>query len=175
VAAGINPTWYYSSGGSGNPHETLRLTGKVCSSEEFAGMARKSTMVGVDVWGNGSAYFPWSGSDKYYSKYRDLLGGWEFYKYGASKVSRGAKFFDDGTLMHYPVVDLSRRSCEPSLVVQGVAGDPVVDRHFNTLIRGNGLEIPTRCGKDMDKFIEDRVPRPTYPVIPETEVRPAVY
>lgn len=203
VAAGINPTWYYSSGGSGNPHETLRLTGKVCGSEEFAGMARQGKAVSKDgksaectggqtcyLWGNGRGYefdprggyglpelSEYPGGDAFFDKYSSSLGKYVFFIWwhGNSLLFENAVFFRDGALMHYPVVDLSMRSCEPSLVVQGVAGDPVVDRHLNTLTRGNGLEIPTRCGKDMDKFIEDRVPRPTYPVIPENEVRPAVY
>jgi len=197
VAAGINPTWYYSSGGSGNPHETLRLTGKVCGSEEFAGMARQGGLYdawgscyegGCRVWGNGGGFSFTAGGvlkttvypdgDIYYKKFEAILGKYVFWPRGGKRPERiadSAVFFRDGSMMHYPVVDLSMRSCEPSLVVQGVAGDPVVGRHHNTLTRGNGLEIPTRCGKDMDKFIEDRVPRPTYPVIPETEVRPAVY
>ena len=180
VAAGINPTWYYSSGGSGNPHETLRLTGKVCGSEEFAGMARQR---GKQWWGNGhlSGYNDINNNDKFYVKYESSLGAWSFsYVVGIGPHSgwqlqeETAKFFRDGAMMHYPVVDLNSRSCDPSLVIQGVAGDPPVARH-NTLTRGNGLEIPTRCGKDMDKFIEDRVPRPTDPVIPDTEVRQTVY
>lgn len=177
VAAGINPTWYYSSGGSSNPHETLRLTGKVCGSEEFAAMGRKHPVTNPR-WGNGADMerrYP--GSDEFYAKYQSALGGWNFWMYGQDyKLASGtdAKYFVDGILMHYPVVDLNSRPCRPSIVKLSVAGDPQVDRQ-NIIIRGDGVEIPTRCGEDMDRFIEDRVPRPTYPVIPETEVRPAVY
>lgn len=176
LAAGINPAWYYSSGGSNNPKLTLRLTGKVCSSEELAGMARQAGSMSGDVYGNGE-YTLWnySENDKYYRKYANFLGGWTFLKgVDGWKLLGDGKFFNDGDLRHYPVVDLNSRACEPSLVIAPADGDTLVIRH-NTLTRGNGLEIPTRCGKDMDKFIEDRVPRPTNPVIPDAEVRQPVY
>lgn len=176
LAAGINPTWYYSSGGSKNPKVTLKLTGKVCSSEEFAAMARQISPESIydDLWGNGnSATYSWTGGDKHYKKYEPLLGQWVFS--GAIDAviypESNAKFLVDGVLRHYPVVDLGARACEPSMVKEPVKGDPATIR-TRSLTRGaDAVEIPTRCGKDMDRFIDDRVPRPENPPIPETEVR----
>ena len=176
MAAGINPGFYFSSGGSRNPRETLNLTGKVCNSEELSAMARKNS---PDLYGNGPYTRNWADDDKFYKKYENELGQWIFYKQPLENSWRpgwqDAKFFWDGPLMHYPVVNLAQRTCEPVLVNQGVAEDPVIPLRSNMIVRGDGVEIPTRCGKDMDKFIEDRVPRPLLPVIPSEEVRQPIY
>lgn len=190
VAADINPRPYYSSGGYNNPHEPLRLTGMVCSSEGFAGMCTNGKAEPPDsvrLHGNGDGYYyndllpsqhsVLDGGDIYYSKYASLLGGYVYLELGgwAGKVDENAVYFRDGLLMHYPVVDLKSRACDAVLVSQGVAEDPVLASRGNSIVRGDGVEIPTRCGKDMDKFIEDRVPRPLLPAIPVDEVRKAVY
>jgi hypothetical protein len=50
----------------------------------------------------------------------------------------------------------------PIVLKNAETTDPSLDlTRSNTLIRGNGsIQLPTRCGSDMDKFINNRIPRP---------------
>jgi hypothetical protein len=169
VAAKINPTWYYSDGGSKNPKVTLRTTGQVCSSEGFAGMSRSKPS-------NGGNLYLMNGienrdmNDEYYKPYKSLLGSYAAWIYSSGTLSPieyggllPAVYFNNGVLPHYPVLDVSQRRCMTPIVLKNAeTTDPSLDlTRSNTLTRGNGsIQLPTRCGSDMDKFINNRIPRP---------------
>ena len=183
VAAGVNPTWYYSEGGYNNPKETLWLTGKVCSSEEFAAMAKLSgqSTQKLASYSNGLSY-----GDNYYEKFINYLGAWFMTRYSRGDLSiyypttgnKPAVYFPSlgGTpindvLYHYPVLDVSKRACLPPLVTSQISTANTRPAALSRQgINGKAI-VATRCGADMDRFIDALIPRPVNPPIPESEVR----
>jgi hypothetical protein len=109
-------------------------------------------------------------NDEYYKPYKSLLGSYAAWIYSSGTLSPieyggllPAVYFNNGVLPHYPVLDVSQRRCMTPIVLKNAeTTDPSLDlTRSNTLTRGNGsIQLPTRCGSDMDKFINNRIPRP---------------
>jgi hypothetical protein len=198
---GFDPGFYRNSGAYNSSRwedwvwnstfDPLIFSGKVCSTEEMGAMlatqgsANEIPVVAVKDC-SGSSY--WSGDRdgakrfatfcagygyKSANKYRDALG-WMVTKARLITVFLGSNYFVvdkyldqfkphmDGNLYHMPVVDISQRKCKPKMVGGGsrAATRPA-----------GGVNIPSICGEDMDKLIQSIVPRPEFPLVPETVVR----
>jgi hypothetical protein len=163
--------------------------GKVCSSSEFS-----------QLWGGGchitgNDYFPTRVTYKacgWTEKYKQLMLDYRLgdisleYWYRPlaeydtdsyfSKVIQSPNLFPDSTspeLYRMPVLLVKYRTCTPAMVV---ANQDKTRENFR-LVAGNdgsSRELPTRCGTDLDYFIDKMVKRPDVPEL-EQLVRKPVY
>ena len=194
----------WSYWGNDKAQSRLELSGMVCGMDEMAASlsmthtasdipyVKVTDCYGSDVWsankwgdmrkyasfcsGYGFNYRP--DLDKNY-KYVSQLG-WMVTKaryitnYGGNDYFVVDKYLDaykpytDGDLYHMPVVNISERKCKEKMVGQG-------ERKRSRSGGAGQPEIPSICGADLDKTIDQLIPRPEFPPVPENIVRKPEY
>jgi hypothetical protein len=181
VAEDINKNgWYITKQTSEGVKKYLKLSGKVCTSEEMAAMTVATVgggwVNGVDCDGThycmGIGVGPMNSPvyKKYYSDYMGWFFGnvkwttsswrWRDTQWGDFAPRRAS--VQKGNFYHMPVVDISERKCKPKMTGGG--------RRDSFRVAG-GVQLPSICGEDMDKLIKEIIPRPEYPAVPESVVR----
>jgi hypothetical protein len=170
--------------------EVLKLSGKVCSTEEMAAMIVRYSgernvgpinCSGYNADGRciGIGISPLE--TKRYRLYEKTVGKWimekylewdgPLYAYQKYKNHYLSDFkpWTEGPMYHMPVVNVNDRKCKNRLTSN--TGQP---GFFSMRIGAklvDGVSIPTICGADMDKTIRELIPRPEYPPIDVREVR----
>jgi len=181
VAEGINRGGDFHPDRNNSIWEDLYLSGKVCKSEEMAAMSVRAYdsgyVNGIDC--NGSGWCVGIGFDALetnaYKPYKKWLGGYftRAYRGWDGAVSYWWHWMWDlgtfkpaastnGNMYHMPVVNVAERKCKTKMTGGGAR------ESFRT---AGGVQFPSICGEDMDKLIQQVIPRPEYPPVPESLVR----
>ncbi len=180
VACVINKGGWYHQDRDQDKRDTLKLSGKVCSTDEMAAMMVRLSSVyrvdGIDCSSDGRCIG--IGKDplmtKAYEPYRNL--GWIIIeKY--TKIIKNDEFlthgsfipWSDGHMYHMPVVNINERKCKTRLTSNSGQAGVFSKRAGSKPV--DGASLPTICGEDMDKTIRDLIPRPEFPPIDVREVR----
>ena len=79
----------------------------------------------------------------------------------------------DLSLARMPVLDVKYRNCTPSMVIAN-QNTPRVNFRMVSGLEGKDIELPSRCGTDMDYFIEKMLLRPSVPGLDQI-VRKPIY
>jgi hypothetical protein len=155
---------------------------KVCSTDEFLGLVDVHTYLLVSAYGNGgvpgingnvtlmtTGYKPYA---NYLGSFRGLLD-----KDRLTLDMKDATFYQPEVsgrrLYNLPILSVDKsRNCRGSMVLDGKTQLP---NRATSRIGALGVEIPSRCGLEMDQFIEALIPRPTTPWISSDDVRTPVY
>jgi hypothetical protein len=190
VASAINKGGWYHPSLEQDKREVLKLSGKVCSTEEMAAMIVRYSgernvgpinCSGYNADGRciGIGISPLE--TKRYRLYEKTVGKWimekyvewdgPLYAYQKYKNHYLSDFkpWTEGPMYHMPVVNVNDRKCKNRLTSN--TGQP---GFFSMRIGAklvDGVSIPTICGADMDKTIRELIPRPEYPPIDVREVR----
>ena len=162
--------------------------GRVCSSDE---MGRISVTKQVDqtFWHDDRAFGSPDNDAKVWP-YKGLLGSWTvWYRMHSAQdgspiwnylnTTSEANFWPDKknqTLIYrMPVLDVSQRTCTDSMVIANKS-----PRTGNRIVQGKradgtsgSIQVPTRCGADMDYAIDQLIQRPTVSDLDPIVRRPA--
>lgn len=155
---------------------------KICSSQELGGISGLS----YDSRGFGTKYYNLRWNDKYRS-YTQALGDYTvpYYTYNFNtsrpmhpdpdKITQEANFWPqrDTLLYRMPVLNVKYRNCTSAMVIANQDKQRVSVR----LVAGNDgvtRELPSRCGTDLDYFIDKMIKRPDVPEL-DRLVRKPVY
>ena len=158
--------------------ESIKLSGKVCSTAEMAAIMTRNSggkaptridsskgeeqaVFGFDVSDSNHRYAYGLGSLFMRSRRLDHFGG--FFSFDVDPYyDQSFKPFNDGNLYHMPVIKINQRRCKPQMVGGATRESSRV---------AGGVKIPSICGEDMDKLISNIIPRPEFPPVPEAVVR----
>lgn len=159
------------------------IDGKVCSSGEFLGLVDMQTLYGFSsTFGNGGVPGLLGNVTLMTTGYKPYLG-----LLGPFRVAIGKNYFtfdmkdaafyqpevSGRRLFHLPILAVDKsRNCRSSMVMDGKTQLP---NRATSRIGALGVEIPSRCGLEMDQFIEALIPRPITPWISSDDVRTPRY
>lgn len=187
VAGGINKGWYHPDMDPAI-REPLKLSGKVCSPEEFAAMLVRhggnqdignincggyksdGRCIGIGV----QPLLPTG-----YQPYANDLGKLIFerkvngfiYEYQVHYLESFGLYANgpEPALYNMPVINVNERKCMQHMTSKPGQLGIFSDRAGTKSV--DGALIPSICGEDMDKTIRDLIPRPEFPSVPVNEVR----
>jgi hypothetical protein len=180
VASGINKGGWFHPDQDQDKRETLKLSSKVCSTDEMAAMMVRLPSIdrvdGIDCSSDGRCIGIGKGPlmTKAYEDYRNL--GW-FIVEKQTPFLQDDRFLsfgsfvpkDDGLMYHMPVVNINERKCKTRLTSNTGQSGVFSKRIGSKPV--DGASLPSICGEDMDKTIRDLIPRPEFPPIDVREVR----
>lgn len=162
--------------------------GRVCSDQELGAISLLRDRHLDDWWDMTLDFNPQHREyDSTYEYLRNTIGmfriEYKFYhgdvtgQYEYSRVLNENAMWPwrDAKMNVIPVLDVSQRYCTPSMVIDKSGnGTPRQNYRNVTLNDSNPIALPTRCGTDLDYFVEQLLKRPDVPDLDKL-VRKPVY
>lgn len=166
--------------------EYLKVSGKVCTNDEYATMLRTNASLG---WKEGidctKAERCWGlnrflDENKAFNRYKDYFPEASLVYENNSRSNQPAGQWgvsntrEQMNLFHMPVVKITGRACNPKVfadnidaIWKGSEKNPVYSRRSGSRETGDGkTSVPSICGNDMDRMINRLVPKSPYIEMP---------
>lgn len=189
------PRAFYSHGSptmSGAKCFAGAVIGRICSDQELGAISLLDRAAPDGYWHMGirnNTYHP--EYNLTYEYLKNTIGGWgviywayehaaahpPYIEYSYSSVATESAFWPwrDAGMNVMPVLDVSKRYCTPSMVLDNNGqGAPRQNYRNVTLNDSQPIALPSRCGTDLDYFIEQLLKRPNVPDLDKL-VRKPVY